>query len=398
MNTKNENRYLNCPRCSTSILESIRVGNINVDLCPSCKGMWLDDGELEVMLGNNWSYRNIIDNLFPIKDGPECPVCDIPMVTQEYKKNAYSVYIDHCPYCKGFWLDGGELQKLKKLSQAFITRKRDNLRTSRMITGSNPVFSPEVKQIINHYSKLDYDTISDNYNLSAAVYLFCLLSQTPYEIYNPRKFFPGILFGLVFINFFIYFYIITLDFYSVRVLLSDFALVPVELFSRFNITSLITHSFIHGNFAHVLVNMYFIWIFGDNLYDLFIGHGKTKGIFMFVAFYAVLAALAGLTHVLIVIFSSEMRMIPLIGASGIASGFLASYWKKFPKSRFYQVIIVFPFKISVRTYMIIWLITNIYLGLRYGVHSQVSWQAHLGGFLFGYLLIDRFLPEKFNKL
>ncbi|MFA5478600.1 MAG: rhomboid family intramembrane serine protease [Candidatus Muiribacteriota bacterium] len=388
-----KNRKLICPRCENTELQKKNVKNIEIDFCPECSGIWFDEGELEIMLGDKFSYQKIYNNLFPVEESFECPSCGVNTVKQEYRKNRFVLYVESCPYCKGFWLDGGELDQLLSLSQAFKLSKRNTLRPVRVEESPD-----EVGEVIRHYTYIDIDEIGDEKHLTAAIYFFCLLSQSPYEIYNPRKYFPTALFGLIILNIYIFIHMLDLEIESLIEFLSVYGLVPSSLFTGFNFHQLVTHAFLHGGMSHLLLNMYFIWIFGDNIYDLFAAYGRKKGALVFTTFYLIIAVCGGLAHSMFSSFSETMKTMPLVGASGAASGLLAAYWRKFPRSRFYQVILVFPFKVRVSTYMSIWLMSNIYMAFRYGIESQVSWLAHMGGFAAGYLLINRFIPEKLKNV
>jgi membrane associated rhomboid family serine protease len=90
--------------------------------------------------------------------------------------------------------------------------------------------------------------------------------------------------------------------------------------------------------------------------------------------------------------------LPLVGASGAVSGIIASYVRLFPKARLCQIIMFFPLNIPIKAYIFIWFLWNALMGFLYGTYSNVSWSAHLGGFVAGYIFLGRFLPYKIEKL
>lgn len=75
-----------------------KVDKINIDVCPNCEGVWLDEGELESLSGLDPGASREL----------KCTVCDIPMAT----KMINEVEIDYCQICNSVWLDKGELEKL----------------------------------------------------------------------------------------------------------------------------------------------------------------------------------------------------------------------------------------------------------------------------------------------
>lgn len=158
--------------------------------------------------------------------------------------------------------------------------------------------------------------------------------------------------------------------------------------------TLITAVFMHGGIAHLLGNMLFLWIFGDNIEDD-LGHG------LYLAFYLVCGVLASLAHVFSVVLldglNSPAASIPSLGASGAISGVLGGYLLLHPYRR--VLVLMFRFVTWVPGYVAIgiWFLFQLINGLGVlGAGSQqsgVAYGAHIGGFLAG-LFIVSVLPRQ----
>ena len=240
--------------------------------------------------------------------------------------------------------------------------------------------------------------MGENEEIGVGLYLFCLISQQPAEVYNPRKNFPKTLFAIIVINVLIFLFEIGLDKIELLKFLHAFGLTPSHFPSVESVYTLVTYSFLHSSWSHLLINMYILWIFGDNVNDLFFDFGEKLRSIKFFSFYLTIVVISGLTHLFLTINSPIMSDIVLVGASGGVSGMIASYWRLFPKSELFQVIFFYPFKIPVWIYAFLWLLINFSLAVNYGSSSSISWQAHLGGFVAGYFLIPYFLPFDIKEL
>lgn len=154
--------------------------------------------------------------------------------------------------------------------------------------------------------------------------------------------------------------------------------------------TLITSMFMHGGIAHLLGNMLFLWIFGDNL-------EHTMGHVRYAIFYLVCGLLASLAHVFTtVMFASDPSslLIPSLGASGAISGVLGGYILLHPHRR--VTVILFRFLTDVPAYVAIgiWFAFQLISGLGiFGGGSQqggVAYAAHIGGFIAGLVLVKFF--------
>ena len=106
---------INCPKCSSeALVETPALGNIPLDICPGCSGIWFSKGELEALLkqsqGNSLADLNLIN---PKAEGLVCPGCKSQMSRGGLVNPLLSV--DRCPSCGGVWLDAHELRLVRKL-------------------------------------------------------------------------------------------------------------------------------------------------------------------------------------------------------------------------------------------------------------------------------------------
>ena len=163
--------------------------------------------------------------------------------------------------------------------------------------------------------------------------------------------------------------------YSVQVA----GLVPIQL-SHFSISGVLhvfTSMFMHGSLFHLLGNMWFLWIFGDNVEDEF-------GRIQFLIFYLLSGVAGAVTQVVV----HAQSMVPMVGASAAISGVLGAYLVLHPRARV-KMLIWFQFvRIPAWFYLLIW------IGLQVLSQTQsqetsgagVAYFAHIGGFVMGILL------------
>jgi len=148
--------------------------------------------------------------------------------------------------------------------------------------------------------------------------------------------------------------------------------------------TLITSMFMHGGWAHLLGNMLFLWVFGDNIENR-IGHAR------YLIFYLICGIIASLSHVFISGASSE---IPSLGASGAISGVLGGYMLLFPSRRVRVMMGRGVGEVPAFVALGIWIVFQIINGMGMLGGDQtgggVAYAAHVGGFIAGLALIKLF--------
>jgi len=142
--------------------------------------------------------------------------------------------------------------------------------------------------------------------------------------------------------------------------------------------------FMHGGIMHLLSNMWFLWIFGDNI-------EAVMGPKRFIFFYLLCGVLASLAHVAI----HPASNYPLVGASGAIAGILGAYFLLFPSNRILTLIPIGFFittaKIPAFLFLGIWFLMQFVYSLMGG---NIAWWAHIGGFVSGVVLILFFRKRK----
>ena len=185
----------------------------------------------------------------------------------------------------------------------------------------------------------------------------------------------------------IYFYQISLDFQNEQKFIFSFGSIPAVLFGEVSLprhleqvpvwATLITSMFVHGGIMHLVGNMLFLWVLGDNIEDA-MGHKK------YLAFYLLVGVISAFAHSL----TDPASKIPMIGASGAISGVIGAYLVLHPKARIKVLV----------SFFIVWLPAYVVLGTWIGYQlfsasmdpsgiSGIAWWAHIGGFFAGIVLI-----------
>ena len=143
---------------------------------------------------------------------------------------------------------------------------------------------------------------------------------------------------------------------------------------------LLTANFLHGGWAHIIGNMWFLWIFGDNVED-------AMGRFRFLLFYLLCGLAAALAQVLVTPFSRQ----PMVGASGAIAGVLGAYLLLYPRARVrcLWIFVVFVTFVNIPAWALLgfWFVSQFFVPLE----SGVAWMAHVGGFVAGLILVRLFV-------
>jgi membrane associated rhomboid family serine protease len=148
-----------------------------------------------------------------------------------------------------------------------------------------------------------------------------------------------------------------------------YASLPEEL-------TLVTYIFLHGGWLHLIGNMLFIWVFGDNVEDA-MGHLR------FLAFYLLCGIAGGLAHY----FSMRYSNIPLVGASGAIAGIIAAYLMLHPSAKMW--VLAFgriPLKLSAMWVLGAWVVVQV-INILAKTDDDTAWWGHAGGLIAGAILI-----------
>jgi Zn-finger nucleic acid-binding protein len=106
---------MNCPVCKNAMI-TMELWDVEIDYCTGCKGIWLDRGELELLLGNGEKSKELISSFAASPRTSEiqrkCPICDKKMEKITAGQGATPVLLDRCVKGDGLWFDGGELNTI----------------------------------------------------------------------------------------------------------------------------------------------------------------------------------------------------------------------------------------------------------------------------------------------
>ncbi|QSA98661.1 rhomboid family intramembrane serine protease [Methylococcus sp. EFPC2] len=218
----------------------------------------------------------------------------------------------------------------------------------------------------------------------------------PYRDTVPLRYTPWVTWTLIAVNFALF---VLVDFLPERTQVHVtylYGLVPARYgypgwaawfgLSPDDYTPLVTHMFLHSNWLHVTLNMWLLWIFGDNIED------RMGGI-RFLAFYL----LCGVAGAGLQIFANAHSTTPLIGASAAIAGILGAYFFLLPNARIVIWVFMLPifFQVPAIAFLGIWVMFQLYkitTGLSSGAaFTDVAWWGHLGGFIAGALIHRGFL-------
>ena len=210
----------------------------------------------------------------------------------------------------------------------------------------------------------------------------------PYKDDNPRVLFPFVTYGIIGLNILVFwaqFFV-----YGNEKLISTFAFVPYE----FKLFTIFTSMFMHGGLMHIIGNMWFLYIFGDNVESI-LGHVR------FLLFYLFCGIGAAVAQFLIQPDSTT----PMVGASGAIAGVLGAYMIKFPKARVHVLAVIFIFITTIvvpaQLVLGLWFLMQLSGGLGslgFDTTGGIAWFAHIGGFIVGISTLRIFQTINIKKI
>ena len=199
---------------------------------------------------------------------------------------------------------------------------------------------------------------------------------------------PIVMYSLVVANIIIFGYELFLDAGgNLEPFIYDYALIPYNVVHLTDLHTFLTSMFMHGSYSHIIFNMLFLYIFGNNVED---NMGHTR----FITFYII----TGICASLLQIAFNPASDIPNLGASGAISGVLAGYLVLHPKAKITTLIplgyVMMMRKISALYFIGFWFVLQFFSGIAsLGVSTGIAFWAHIGGFVSGLLLIYVFRKE-----
>ncbi|HUT83353.1 MAG TPA: rhomboid family intramembrane serine protease [Thermodesulfobacteriota bacterium] len=214
----------------------------------------------------------------------------------------------------------------------------------------------------------------------------------------PSRTFPFVNISIIIINIVVFLYEVSLGPYLGRFIF-HFGVIPSKFFLLLSSETfypvpaflpLFSSLFLHGGWLHLLGNMLYLWIFGDNVEDV-LGHIR------YLLFYLLCGIGAGMTHII----TQSGSQVPTIGASGAIAGVMGAYFILFPRARVVTLIPIFIFlqfiEIPAFFFLAFWLIMQLFFGAFSGSSSYsggIAFWAHIGGFACGMLLLLFFKRQR----
>jgi membrane associated rhomboid family serine protease len=202
----------------------------------------------------------------------------------------------------------------------------------------------------------------------------------PLRDINPTRRIPYVTYLLITLNLAVFAYqFLNLSPLDNQLLVRRHGVIPMFLFSGYgpSLSTLITSMFLHGGLLHLISNLWFLHIFGDNVEDA-MGHLR------YALFYLSTGIVAALVHAL----TDPGSQLPMVGASGAISGLLGGYLLMFPRARVVTLFVVFLIELPAILFILAWFGLQLFSGfgeLGSNRGAGVAFFAHVGGFLAGVL-------------
>ncbi|MCY1055218.1 rhomboid family intramembrane serine protease [Nannocystis sp. SCPEA4] len=341
-----------CPACSLHALVAVHLrrhaksgrwrqlparespvpGDLTLDTCPVCFGVWLDHGELD-QLGDADVDPAFLKTMVGRSAGRMCPRGH-GFMNEHLLPGMLKTPVDRCPRCRGMWLDGDERHALARSS----TRAGQEDRSVQLAK-------------------------------RGLIWAAQVLTQLPIEVDNPRRGIPFVVLGLA---------ALLVGCYVASVLglvyAREYALVAGKVMAEpLRLYTVLTHAFFHADWFHLLFNLYFLYVFGKNVEHVF---GRKRFLILYFG--------AGLFGGLLQLLLTRATGTPVIGASGAIAGVCGAYLVIFPRARLLQTL---PF-VYVQLKIPAWIYLGAWVGFQaamalFSDARQFAWFSHLGGFALG---------------
>lgn len=359
---------MKCPVCSCR-LRQVKSRNVVVDICSNCSGIWYDSGELHIFLRDLVKSPDIPAKQTKLFQRIEvettdhsavesrmCPKCDLAMKTFNYAYDS-NVFVDKCSQCEGIWTDAGEVKQIAR-------HLKEDPRA--LVVAQDIVKQHKCLNELDEWA----DLAGSFSGPVSPIWLFMPKIIIPLGDDNEREKFPAITLSIISLCAAV-FLIQVFTVSDPQSFVNQYGFVPANFWS----IGLITSMFLHGGWLHLLGNMYFLWIFGDNVEE-------RLGYWGYLIFYLAGGIAASILHALFNMYSP----IPAIGASGAISAVMGAYLFFFPKVKLRLFCICRVVVIPVYLYLGIWFLFQLLysiLSVSNLTISNVAWFAHIGGFVFG---------------
>lgn len=355
-----------CPNCGVKLARTLAGPGVYW-ICPVCHGR-----AASVSLLRKTVPRGVVNELWQAARSGErprvrrCPFCGNPMPEIQAAGEQYRKRLDVCVICHCVWFDPHEFEALPAIASApaELPFERTLPQEAR-----EKLALLEVEAIRERAARSDTQGEAPEEWwkwIPAVLGMPVEYNANPFVRAPLLTWFCAALIALVSV----------FSFSNIGSVIREWGLVPAQAM-RYGGLTFITSFFIHAGFAHMLGNVYFLLVFGDNVEE-FLGRWR----FLLLLFLACLAG--GAAHV----FFDPRSTVPCVGASGAISGVIAFYSLKFPHARLGILLVYYLwFKwVRVPAYMLflLWVALQLFLaGEQISGMGQISALAHLGGVVVG---------------
>jgi len=351
-----------CPGCKTTLSKSGNTLGL-FWVCPSCNGRALT---LEVI--RKAIPRQMINRLWQrARSGKyagtkQCPACRHRMPEVPIINNEKTEYIDVCTRCHFIWFDPHEFEHFPKVE---IQKSQ---KPPLSIEAREALALARLESLKKEQQQNDQDSRTGPDHWWEVV--LALFGMPAEYNYTPLKHRPIVTWSLAAAITLVSF----IAFQNLRPAVANFGMIP-DQFTRYFGFTLLSSFFLHGGYLHLIGNLYFFLVFGDNTEDVL---GKRN--------YLLLIAIATIVGHIAHILGDPNSTIPCIGASGGISGILAYYCLRFSKAKVGIILLYRWIRLPVGFMLAIWIIFQILGAYRQiAGFSNVSSLAHLGGASIGIL-------------
>lgn len=358
-----------CPYCGTTLRERVGPGGVSL-VCGQCEGRAATVAYLRRRLP-----REIVNSLWQAawsqtrKEGRACPSCGLPMTLIPVEDGSHGFHLDVCRTCQTVWFDPHEYGAMGP-RETVPAEQSAALPRNASTEARERLFSLESRRIREQaYARHDEDSRPE-----AGWKWVAALLGLPVEVdEEPRGATPWVTWSVALAVLGVSVYAFT----DLRHFVAAYGLVPTE-WRRMGGLTFFTSFLLHGGISHLLGNLYFLVVFGDNVEDA-IGHTK---LFLLL----LLTTLAGgAAHVAV----DPASTVPCIGASGGISGVVAYYALRFPHMRLafmWRILLFFRwFAMPAYAWFLLWVLLQTFgVWAQLQSFSNVSALAHVGGAAVGF--------------
>ncbi|USD37489.1 rhomboid family intramembrane serine protease [Ferrimonas sp. SCSIO 43195] len=328
---------ITCPNCQTQQMQELHFHGQKVDRCTLCGGIWFDHGELNGALSqadNGDDDVGIEHNLGSHLGASPRSCCRCSGGLHYYQLlQDFSVEVEVCHSCTGIWVNDSEREKV--------------------------VQSPRIQSALEQM----------NQPTGTKTWLFQFLLRMPVEYNVKAHSTPWMTYLLLALNILIFFGYNS-DSQLAEQVFEAFALRSNYLLQGHHFGALLSHMFLHGSLTHLLGNMYFLYVVGDNIEDAL---GSVR--------FLMLYLLCGFAAAAAQILSDPGSTTAMVGASGAIAGLFGMYLLWFKNASLTFMFFIYQKKLSPMAFFAIWLALNLFGAWQ--AQGSVAYWAHIGGFAAG---------------